>query len=74
MHTPLLSLKVSHILVSVSATDAFRQDPASLNGEREQDCKMESVLFRSLFVIPGSISIAFMCWFFVMFLKASGKR
>jgi len=61
-------------LATLSATDAFRQDPASLNGEREQDCNMESVLFRSLIVIPGCISVVFMAWFFVMFLKASGKR
>jgi hypothetical protein len=71
---PPLSVKDSPIPVSLSAPDAFRQDPASLNGEREQDSSMNSLVVNLLVLLPGLLSVTFMMWFLVMFCKASGKR
>jgi hypothetical protein len=71
---PPLSIQDSSIPVSLSAPDAFRQDLASLDGEREQDSTMNGLVVNLLILIPGLLSVTFMVWFLVMFCKASGKR
>ena len=38
------------------------------------DRPMENIFLRSLILFPGTLSVAFMAWFFVMFCRASGKR
>jgi hypothetical protein len=72
---PPLSIQVSSIPVSLSAPDAFRQDPASLNGKRDWIARCSTTFFSALTLIlfPGALSVAFMVWVLCDVLQGLGQ-
>jgi hypothetical protein len=60
--------------VSLSAPDAFLQDPASLTGKRDWSATMLNLISIVLVMIPTSLALTFMLWVLWNFWKASGRR